>query len=343
LIGKLDTTAGTLALTGTLPALMGPPLPITNSPVLLDALKVGSKIRINNRFILAMYFYPRHSIVPGIKSHDQYRNADGSPKYPQRADLSALLHSSYRTMGGRVETGDIKTRIMILEGMADQLSWPIFNVGYAERVEKALGPARADDMMRFYLHDNGSHAEGAGQPGIFQQSIQDMMAWVEQGIAPPPSTRYTVRNGQVIPAREATDRRGLQPVMSLSANGSDRAAVDANQPLDFTAKLEMPPGTGQIVQYNWTIADADEAVKVVEKLQETGKVEQYSLAMGDADEAMVMLEKPQPLVNVERTITFPEPGTYVVRLTVNGQRDGLVNPANRTLLENFKDVRVVVE
>ena len=56
-----------------------------------------------------------------------------------------------------------------------------------------------------------------------------------------------------------------------------------------------------------------------------------------------MIAKPQPLVNVDRTITFNKPGTYVVRLTVSGQRDGLANPANQTLLQNWKEVRVVVQ
>ena len=171
--------------------------------------------------------------------------------------------------------------------------------------------------MRFYLHDNGSHATGGGEPGIFQQSMQDMMAWVEKGIAPPPSTRYTIRNGQVIAAEKAADRHGLQPVMNLTANGGARAVVGVNQPVKLVATLEMPPKTGQIVQYNWTIA-------------------------GTADAATIV-EKPQPLVNVDRTITFAAPGTYVVRLSVNGQRDGLVAPANRTLLQNFKEVRVVVQ
>jgi len=304
LIGTLDKLSGKLMLTG------------ANSKVLLDALKVGDKIRVNNRFILAMYFYPRHSIVAGIRSHDQYRNADGSPKYPQRKDISALTHSSYRTMGGRIETGEIKTKIMILTGMGDQLSWPIFNVGYAERVQKALGP-KANDMMRFYLHDNGSHTTGGGEPGIFQQSMQDLIAWVEKGTAPLPSTRYTVRNGQVIAAEKAADRNGLQPVMSVTANGSARATVGVNQPVKLVGTLEMPPKTGTIVQYNWTVA-------------------------GTAD-APTILEKPQPLVNIDKTITFPAPGTYIVRLSVNGQRDGLVAPMNRTLLQNFKEVRVVVQ
>lgn len=49
----------------------------------------------------------------------------------------------------------IKTKTMIVEGMADNLSSPLFNASYAEQVRKALGPTRADDMVHFYMHDNG--------------------------------------------------------------------------------------------------------------------------------------------------------------------------------------------
>jgi PKD domain len=147
--------------------------------------------------------------------------------------------------------------------------------------------------------------------------MQDMMAWVEKGIAPPASTSYTIRNGQVIPPDNAAERHGLQPVMNLTANDVARATVGVNQPVNLAAKLEMPPMTGQIVQYNWTVDSTADPMTVV--------------------------DKPQTLINVNRTITFDKPGTYVVRLTVNGQRDGLVNPANQTLLQNFAEVRVVVQ
>jgi len=90
-----------------------------------------------------------------------------------------------------------------------------------------------------------------------------------------------------------------------------------NQPVNLVAKLEMPPKTGTIVRYNWTVADTAEAPTT--------------------------LAKPQPLVNVNHSVSFDKPGTYVVRLTVNGQRDGKVDPADETLLENFKEVRVVVQ
>jgi hypothetical protein len=317
LMGRLDTATGLLTLSGTTKDVFGGVHPILNSKVLLDAVQVGSKVRINNRFIIAMYYYPRYSLIAGMHSYDQYRNTDGSAKYPQRKDLSVLLGPNYRTMGGRNETGAIKTKVMIIEGRADNLSWPIFNASYAEQIQRTLGKAKANSMMRFYLHDNGRHAVGGGEPGIFQQSMQDMMAWVERGITPPPSTSYTIRNGQLVPPNNAAERHGLQPVMSLTANGVSRATVGINQPVSLAAKVEMPPKTGQVVQYNWTV-------------------------QGTAD-PMTVLDKPQPLVNVNRTISFDKPGTYVVRLTVNGQRDGLVAPSNLTLLNNFQEVRVVVQ
>lgn len=231
---------------------------------------------------------------------------------------------------------------MILEGMADQLSWPIFNVGYAERVAKALGPDKANGIMRLYVHENGSHAEGGGAPGVFQQSMQDMVAWVERGVEPPRSTQYKVHKGQVILPEKASERRGLQPVMSLAVNGSDRAEVGVKKPVKIKARVEMPPETGLIVKYSWSITSADKAVTLTEKPQDTGAVEKYSLIMGDAEEATTVLEKPQQQVSVERTLSFPEAGTYMVRLTVHGQRDGLIKPSNRTLLENFRDIQVIV-
>ena len=201
--------------------------------------------------------------------------------------------------------------------MGDNLSWPIFNASYAEEIQKTLGAAKANNMMRFYLHDNGRHTTGAGQPGIFRQSILDLIAWVEKGVAPPPSSRYTIKNGQVILEAKAADRHGLQPLVNLTVNGGSRARVAVKQPVNLVARLEMPPETGKIVQYNWTVADSAEASTTV--------------------------ARPQPLVNVNHTLTFDKPGTYVVRLTVNGQRDGLMDPADQTLLENFREIRVVVQ
>ncbi len=130
--------------------------------------------------------------------------------------------------------------------------------------------------------------------------------------------------------------------MNLTVNGGTRAEVGVGQAVTLAATLEMPPAAGQIVQYGWVVAEADKLKTLVEKPQATGKVEQYSSVLG-ADEATTVLDEPRPLVKVNRKLDFPGPGTYIVRLTVNGQRDGLANPADRTLLRNFQDVQVVVQ
>jgi hypothetical protein len=317
LAGQLDPAKATLELTGLkFQTYGGPNTAIPNNPILLGALREGGKIRINNNFILAAYYYPRYTNIPGVRSYDQYRNADGSAKHPQRKSLDGLAWAQYRTIGARLETGDIKTKTMIMEGRSDNLSWPIMNSSYAEMVQRRLGAAKSEQMMRFYMHDNGSHALGGGEPGVFQQSVQDLMAWAEKGVAPPPSTRYTVRNGQVIPPDDAAQRGGLQPVMIYTVNGGARAVVAVGEPVNLVAKLEMPPRTGQIVQYKWTVDGKDDAPTVV---------------------------TPQTLVDVERKLSFDKPGSYLVKLTVNGQRDGLLDPPNQTLMQNWKEVRVIVQ
>ena len=72
-----------------------------NDPALLSALVPGAKIRINNRFMLAACFYPRHSIpANGGPAYNQYKNADGTPKYVQRPIQTAYI-ANIGAAGGR--------------------------------------------------------------------------------------------------------------------------------------------------------------------------------------------------------------------------------------------------
>jgi hypothetical protein len=105
-------------------------------------------------------------------------------------------------------------------------------------------------------------------------------------------------------------------VVQVTVNGSDHARVGVDQPVKLAARLEMPPATGKIVQYNWTYGAAT---------------------------VPTVLPEPMQRVDVVRTVSFTAPGDYIIRLTANGQRDGLVDPADRTLAQNFKEVRVVVD
>jgi hypothetical protein len=305
LSGTLDRTTGLLTISG------------TNSQVLLDAVMVGGKIRVNNRFMLAAYYYPRHTIVPGYFQYDQYRAADGTPLYPQRpfnvADVATV-----RQTAGNLESGNITTKVMIFHNLSDNQAFPLWSAGYLNVIRQALGAERANANVRLYFQERGGHSAGGVVAGIFNQSLIDMIAWVEQGIAPPPSSRFTIELGQIVLAPQAAGRLGLQPVINLSANGNvDRATVGVNQPVNLAAKLQMPPTTGKITQFSW--------------------------AVNGATEAATVLPTPQPLVNVTRTFTFATPGNYIIRLNVNGQRNGIAAPADQTLAQNFKEIRVVVQ
>jgi hypothetical protein len=306
LSGNLDRKTGLLTLSG------------NNSPVLLNALAVGGKIRVNNRFLLAAYFYPRHTIMPGYYQYDQYRNADGTPKYPQRR-FSVTDVTTMNQGAGVLSLGNIKAKVMLFQNLSDPAAFPSWVAGYANTIERTLGKAKASQMLRTYYQERGGHSNGGIVGGVFNQALLDMMAWAEKGIAPKPSSQWTFELPltQVILSPNPAVRRGLQPVISIAVNGSDHAKVGIDQPVTIAAKLAMPPTTGRIVKYDWTF--------------------------GSVTTEATILPKPLQAVDVARTVSFTTPGTYLVRVTASGQRNGLVDPADQTLSQNYKEVRVTVE
>ena len=148
----------------------------------------------------------------------------------------------------------------------------------------------------------------------------DLSAWVEHGIAPPRSSQYRLdANNQVVLPESASERHGLQLVVHLAANGKTRAEVGLNQPVSLAGKIEIPPGAGKIIQYDWYLGRSDFA---------------YEPAMKPAN--------PQTFVDATRTISFSSPGEYTITLRTWAQRDGVGDSTSTTLLKNLARVRVVV-
>ena len=307
-----------------------------NDPVLLRALSKGAKVRINNRFVLAACFYPRHSILDnGSPAYDQYRNPDGTPKYVQR-DLQTAYIANISSSGGRRQTGNIKVRTIVLENLFDPASYPYVGGFYADEVRAAMGPRATDDMFRLYYQDNAPHGafpaitpgpEAAKQAtmtasvgGLLHQALLDMAAWVERGVAPLPSTRYSRdAMNQIVLPDSAAARGGLQPVVDLTANGVARAEVAVNQPVTLSARIVMPPHAGRVVRYAWYLGTPDLEF-----------------------EPSLSLAKPKRTIRVKRTVRFAEPGDYAITLRVEGQRDGRNDVNGTTFLQNVGRVRVVV-
>ena len=301
-----------------------------NDPAMLKALTIGGKIRINNRYLLALCFYPRHDIVTnGNPAYKQYLNTDGTPKYPQRSVPGWKLNS-LSTQGGLLETGNINFKTIIMENLLDNRSFPSTASFYHSQIVKAIGPRQAGQMLRIYYNDNANHADlfeikgddnsfTVGFGGIWLQALVDLTNWVEKGAPPFPSTRYSVNeHSQVSVPPRAPDRGGLQPVVTLTVNGSDHATVGVNQLVTLTGRIEAPPNRGEILQYDWYLG---------------GSPVQY--------EAPIVLKTPQALVNVSRTISFDKPGTYELTLRTSTQRDGISD--HWTNLQNLARVQVVVQ
>ena len=318
LAGKLE--GNTLTLAG------------TNDSVLLNALAPGGKIRINNRFLLAVCFYPRHSILDnGNPAYDRYKNADGTPRYVQRLNHVAYL-GGIRASGGRRQTGQLKVKTIVIEDLVDPASYPYVAAFYAGQVNKALGTAQANNIFRVYYNENSGHGAFVGVlrgkmatttigiGGILNQALLDLADWVERGVAPPPSSRYNLdAMNQVVLPEQAGERHGLQPVVHLTANGKIRAEVGVNQQVNLVGSIEMPRGSGQVIQYDWYLGRSDFAYEPATKVSE-----------------------PQPIVKATRTVSFPSAGEYTITLRAGAQRDGAADTASGTLLENLARVRVVV-
>jgi hypothetical protein len=306
-----------------------------SDPALLAALTLGGKVRINNRFLLAAMFYPRHSILENNPAYDQYRNADGSPKYVQRASTTPVpvpYVNNMRAAGGRLQTGRLKVKTIVIENLADGSSFPYVGGLYAEKVQKAMGPQAADKIFRVYYQENAGHGaflmafpgkagtSSASVGGILHQALLDLAQWAERGVAPLPSTRYRrdSLNQVVLPAK-GSERFGQQPVVHLTANGRERAEVAVNVPVNLVSQIEMPPRAGKIVEYDWYLGGSD-----------------YTF------EPATKLATPQVRVNATRTVSFPKPGEYVITLRTVAERDGAGGAESTTPLINIHRVRVVV-
>lgn len=305
-----------------------------NDPALLATLTNGTKVRLDNRMVLALAFYPRHSILDnGNPAYNQYRNSDGSPKYVQRprTPVAIPLLSNIAAAGGVLQSGRIKTKTIVFENLSDGNSYPYVAGYYAGQVKHSLGAKRAAQMFRLYYQKNGFHGAfldplpgkfgtmTAATGGTLHQVLLDLADWAEKGIAPRPSTRFTVdRMNQVEVPASAAARGGHQPATELTVNGGKRAVVAVNQQVTLAGRITMPLGPGKVVQYDWYLGPPDGSF-----------------------EPAIKLAVPKSIVVVNRSISFQKPGEYMITLRATGQRDGKQDTT--TLLYNIDRVRVVVQ
>lgn len=298
------------------------------APSLLSAIKSGDEVQVDNSNFLAAQTYHRHQL-PGRDFYvwDQFRDADGKPIYPQRPMLLGPLFAA--SASGTVQTGKFQGKMILIESLWDREAFPWQADWYRSQVKAHLGDKTDANFRLWYvdhaLHDDSSKQEDPTHTvsylGVLQQALRDLAAWVEKGTPPPATTTYQVVDGQVIVPASAVERKGIQPLIALTANGGRRAVVKVGEPVEFSAAIEVPPGTGNVVSAEWDFEGSGD----------------YQVRESIADKRGAKNHRA-----LKRSYAFSKPGNYFIALRVASQRQGDVK-TSFARVQNLERVRVVVE
>jgi hypothetical protein len=231
-------------------------------PAVLSELTPGVRVRIDNSGYLALQTYHRHQVPEsdGFHGWDQFLDKYGRPLYPQRDVLIGPIGAF--NGAGCLPSGNFAAPMALVQNLMDIDAMPWQADWYRTKVFEAQGKQGADQRFRLWYTDHAQHtspsagstaalARTINYAGVLQHAVRDVSAWVEQGVIPPASTSYDVADSQVLVPDSAGRRKGIQPVVRLKANGSDRAEVAVGQEVRFSAWVQAPPDAGKIVGVEW--------------------------------------------------------------------------------------------
>ncbi|GAA1961008.1 hypothetical protein [Microbacterium deminutum] len=292
---------------------------------IIAGLRTGDEVVLDNSSFLAAQTYHRHQ-VPGAEYTvwDQFRAADGSPGLPQRPMLVGPLMT--QGASGTVPSGRITGKMIVVACLLDREAFPWQADWYRSQVGAHLGDA-ADERFRLWYVDNALHGDDDPQEfparsvayvGALETALRQLAAWVEDGIEPSPTTAYEVVEGQVVVPARAAARRGVQPVATLTVNGTSSAIVRAGEPVAVRVDAEAA-GDGVIVEILEIETDAD----------------------GSEHLAAPFVFEPASRVVVEAQRTFTEPGTRFLALRVAAQTEGRASDPHARV-QNVVRARVTV-
>ncbi len=289
----------------------------------LAGLRAGDAVRVDDSRLLAAQTYHRHQDPgPDFPVWDQFRAPDGTPRYPQRPLLLGPLFT--QAASGTLPTGRFAGKMIVVACLLDREAFPWQADWYRGKVREHLGDG-ADDAFRLWFVDNALHNDDEEQEdpthtvsylGVLHRALRDLAAWVERGESPPAGTEYEVADGQVVVPATAGERHGVQPVVTLTADGSSRAEVAVGQDVVLRAVAEAPEGGDDVVAVEWDLEGRGEFV---------------------ADDTAA----PGSRVVVERRYAFPAPGTHFVTVRVTAQPAGDAGTAYARI-RDLARVRVVV-
>ncbi len=294
-----------------------------------NAIRIGDEVVIDNSNTLAFETYYRHAVLPPeYPVYEHLKDSDGNPLYPQRPKMIADGFVRNATGSSRLG-GKFSCKMIVVNCLLDWDAAPWHADYYRGKVRNNLGRDFKDRYRLWYV-DHGTHGRipdptrTVSYYGVVQQALRDVSAWAEQGMAPPEETAYQLEKGQVLVSNTAVERRGIQPVVTVLANGDVRVDVKVGQPVTFMATIEAPPQSGSVVSAEWDFEAGPE------------------LVAGEAGRFPISEEfTPARRVSLTRDHTFTLPGTYFPALRARSHRDGDAS-ARFAQISNLGRVRVVV-
>ena len=274
------------------------------------SVKEGDTVSFDNSDAIALQSYQRHQVPKeGYPAWNVYRNADGTPKYPQREQH----YGPKVAYGGcgNLQSGEIRDcKVIVTAGLMDESALPWMQDWYRGKVKEACG----DDAScyRLWYVDHALHGDTEKTPddlhlvnylGVLYSALLGVSDWVERGIVPQESTVYTVNEGLVTVPPTAAQRKGVQPVVRLTANGGKCVRVRTGESVQFAVDVQLP--AGELESMEWSFAG-----------------------------------EPYHAGGQTRTHYYPAAGTYfaVARATANLRRGDRF-----TKIYNLDRVRVIVE
>ncbi len=287
-------------------------------------VRAGDTVHVENRAFLAYCYYYRHHLLAWENVYD-FLKVDGNPIFDQYEipEMSPFM--------GVKHTGRIEGKLLWVHHTHDSSLWPPQGLGFKANIEREYGVDEARKKFRLRWTENAEHVPpimAASSPAranntwlvnyqpIIEQSLADLIDWVEKGIDPVDTT-FDYRDGAIILPTSAAERGGIQPVVTVSANGASRADVRVGEAVTLTVHAAAPPTAGTIIGVAWDF-DGSGAFPQSEKVDGT-----------DAS------------VTFTTTHTFSAPGTYFATALVESHRTGDVN-ATSCRIPNVASARVVV-
>lgn len=307
-------------------------------------LQEGDTVMIDNSAFIAAQTLHRHQ-APGREYYawDYFRNADGTEKYPQQPMLVGPLFT--QLAAGCLPTGDIKAKVILVGSLWDREAYPWQVDCYRRMVISKKGEAFCRDNFRVWYTDRATHGEvdDASQVvsygGVILQALLDLSAWVERGVLPPASTRYSISGGQVLIPDEAADRGGVQPSVSMTVCGKQCKRTSAGRTVKIRVTAVCPKGTGRIVRAELAegvACDFSEPAPLGNAVGKPAEVEYREIDLSKA-----RYSRDGERVEFDVCVKYTAEGTYFPAVRVTAQRSGEDTPF--TKIQNLNRIRIIVK